>query len=91
MEKRLKPSLKENKRYLLLETSANRKDIKKAIIDYLGILGYAKAGVYFVSDKIIAVNRKQVNNVRAALCVYNKLIKVKKVSGSLKKLKIVKM
>ena len=88
MEKRLKPSLKENKRYLLLETSADKKDIEKAIIDYLGTLGYAKAGVYFVSDKIIAVNREQVNNIRAALCVYHKLIKVKKVSGTLKKLRI---
>jgi len=87
MERRLKSSVKENKRYLLIETIANKKDIEKAITDYIGSLGYAKAGIYFVSDKIIAVNREQVNNIRAALCICSKLIKVKKVSGTLKKLR----
>jgi len=87
MEKRLKPSMRENKRYLLLETNASRNEIEKAILDCIGYLGYAKAGVHFINDKVIAVNREYVNNVRAALCIYPKLIKVKSVSGTLKKLK----
>lgn len=86
-EKKLKPCLRENKRYLLLETDAKREEIEQAIFDYIGILGYAKTGLYFVKDNVLAVNREEVNKVRAALCLAHKLIKVKKVSGTLKGLK----
>lgn len=86
-EKKLKPSLRENKRYLLLETKANKKEIETAILSFLGTLGYAKSGIFFISEKIIAVDREQVDKVRASLALCPVLIKVKKISGTLKKLR----
>jgi len=87
VEKKLKSTLKENKRYLLLETNASRNEIEQAILEYLGSLGYANAGISFINDKILAVNREKVDNVRAALCTYKKLIRVITVSGTLKSLR----
>ena len=87
MEIKLKPSMKEKKRYLLLETSATRADKEQAMLDYIGILGYAKAAPAFVRNNILAVNREDVDKVRAALTLAKKLIKVKKVSGTLRGLR----
>jgi RNase P/RNase MRP subunit POP5 len=84
-EKKLKPSMREKKRYLLLETKLSKEEIEKVILDYIGILGYAKSGIYFILKNIIAVNRNMVNEIKAAFSFAE--IKVKKVSGSLKKLK----
>ena len=83
-EKRLKPSLREKKRYLLLETSATRAEIEQAVLDYIGVLGYSKAAPAFVRNNILAVNREEVDKIRAALALAKKLIKVKRVSGTLK-------
>jgi len=90
MEKKLKPSLRENKRYLLLETKASKEEIEQAILDYVGALGLAKAGLVFVRENVIAVNREKVNEVRAALCIFHKLIKVVRVSGTIKGLERLK-
>jgi len=87
MEIKLKPSMKEKKRYLLLETSATRAEIEQEILNYIGILGYAKAAPAFVRNNILAVNREDVDKVRAALTLAKKLIKVKKVSGTLRGLR----
>ncbi|MBI2047154.1 hypothetical protein HYT26_03260 [Candidatus Pacearchaeota archaeon] len=84
MEIKIKPSMKEKKRYLLLETNAAKSEKEQAILDYIGILGYAKAAPAFVRSNILAVNREDVDKVRAALALSKKLIKVKKVSGTLK-------
>ncbi len=84
MEKRLKPTLRENKRYLLLETDANREEIEQAILNYIGSLGLAETGLNFIDNKVIAVNREKLNDVRAAFCLYHKPIKVVSVSGTLK-------
>ena len=85
-EKILKKSMRENKRYLLLE-KAGKEKVEKAILDYIGILGYAKACPEFVRGKtgVLAVNRKQLDNVKASLELAN--ISVKKVSGTLKGLR----
>lgn len=87
--KALKPSHREKKRYLLLE-GTDEKSIDGAILDYVGILGYAKASPKIIArnrDKIIlAINRKELDKVRAAFLLAGK-IKVLKVSGSLRKLK----
>jgi len=84
----LKPSHREKKRYLLIE-NADKKKIDEAILSYTGILGYAKASPQIIKqgkDKIIlVVNRKELDKVRASFLFYN--IKIKKVSGSLKKLR----
>lgn len=83
-QKRLKPSMRERKRYLLLEGKVSKKDIETIILDYIGILGYAKAGVSFVKKNVLAVNRGSLNEIRAAFSVSPLNIKVKKVSGTLK-------
>lgn len=80
MEKKLKPSMRENKRYIL--TDKGKEEVEKAILDFIGILGYGKAGVSFISDKIVAVNREEVDKVRGALVSAG--IKVLRVSGTIK-------
>ena len=84
---RLKPSMREKKRYLLVETSATRADIEQAMLDYIGVLGYSNAAPAFVRNNILAVNREYADKIRAALALSKKLIKVKKASGTLKGLK----
>ena len=86
---KLKSSARVNKRYLLIE--GKKEDIEKAILDYVGILGYAKATPVFVKSKgdnnILAVNRKEIDRVRGAFAISADKIKVLKVSGTLKGLK----
>lgn len=88
--KHLKPSHREKKRYLLLE-GTDEKSIDGAILDYVGILGYAKASPKIViknkKNLILAVNRKELDKIRAAFLLSGKNIKILKVSGSLKKLR----
>lgn len=89
--KSLKPSMRENKRYLLVEGDDLRKNIEKAILDFIGVLGFSKVGLEFIkSDRnsaVISVNRESVDSVRASLCVFPKKMEVKMVSGTLKGLK----
>lgn len=82
--KPLKPSMKENKRYLLLKGSFSKSDVEEAILRYIGILGYAKASPMWVSNNILAVNRKEVDKVRASFAISDKNIEVIKVSGTIK-------
>ena len=92
MPLKTKPSTRINKRYLLLEADAKEK-VEKAILDYLGILGFAKASPNFVriktkaksklADKLIlSINRKENERVRAAFALAG--IKILRVSGTLK-------
>ena len=86
--KKLKPSHREKKRYLLIEGDLSRKVIDEIILDYVGTLGYAKASPRIIikgkNRAILAINRKELDKVRAAFLLSGK-IKVKIVSGSLKK------
>ena len=86
----LKPSHREKKRYLLLEGDIDKKNIEKVILDYIGILGYSKASPKIIAKSkektILAINRKELDKVRAAFLLAGK-VKIVKVSGSLKKLK----
>ena len=76
------------KRYMLIE--GKKEDIEKAILDYIGILGWASAGVVWVDVKgqqeknVMSVERAEVMNVRAAFEAAGAKIKVLKVSGTLK-------
>lgn len=83
---KLDASLRIKKRYILIQ--GNKDDVEKAILDYIGILGWAKASPVFVkvnkNDLILAVDRKELNNVRAAFEICKSDIKIKKVSGTLK-------
>ena len=89
MTLKLKPSARINRRYLLIE--GKREDIEKAILEYIGILGWAKSSPMFIKNEseliILAVDRKMINIVRAAFEMCKENIKVLKVSGTLKKLK----
>jgi RNase P/RNase MRP subunit POP5 len=89
--KSLKPSMREDKRYLLVHGEDLRKNIEKAILDFIGVLGFSKVGLEFIkSDKdsaIISINREMVDSVRASLCIFPKKMEVKMVSGTLKGLK----
>jgi RNase P/RNase MRP subunit POP5 len=78
MEKKLKPSMRENKRYLIVD--GKKEDMEKAILDFIGILGYAKAGVMFIGN-ILAVNREMLDEVRSALLLAG--LNIKRVSGTI--------
>ena len=85
-----KPSAKIHRRYLLL-SSTNKKQIEQIILDYIGILGWANAKPQFIkkSDKLIlTIDRKALAPVRAAFELSPSKIKILKVSGTLKGLKI---
>lgn len=88
----LKPSMKENKRYLLIKGNNLRENIEKAILDFIGVLGMSKTGLGWIKkDKnsaIISINREAVDNVRASLTVWPEKMSVEKVSGTLKGLRM---
>ena len=91
MKLKTRSSAKTKRRYILLEAK-DKKEIERTILDYLGILGYAKASPLFVrsfKDKtknkiILSVDRSEVSNIRAAFEISKAEIKVGKVSGTLK-------
>jgi RNase P/RNase MRP subunit POP5 len=83
-EKNIRPSMRENRRYLYIE--GNREEIEKAILDYIGILGFSKASPVFISKDVFAVNREMINEIRAALALAE--IKIKRVSGTIKGLSL---
>lgn len=89
--KPLKPSMRENKRYLLVEGKELRKNVEKAILDFIGVLGMSKAGLEWIktgeNSAIISVNREAVDSVRASLAVWPKKMEVKRVSGTLRGLR----
>ena len=82
---KLKPSARDKRRYLLINEKSNS-DIEKAILEYLGILGMAKASYLFVKSKgnkiIGSCLRESLNEIHAALTMSG--IKIEKVSGTLK-------
>ena len=89
--KSLKPSLRENKRYLLVKGKNLSKNIEKAILSFIGVLGMPKTGLHWVKtgkdSAIISINREAVNEVRASFAVWSEKITVEKVSGTLKGLR----
>ena len=89
--KPLKPSMRENKRYLVIEgRELSREKIEGIIKEFIGILGLAKSGLGFIkmdkdkSKAIISVNREAVNSIRASFAASPEDISVKRVSGTLK-------
>jgi RNase P/RNase MRP subunit POP5 len=80
---KLKPSARDKRRYFLVNASTG--SVEKAILEYLGVLGFAKSAYLFVkkSDKgsICSCLRESLNDVRAALAFGN--INIEKVSGTL--------
>jgi len=89
--KSLKPSARENKRYLLIKGKNLKENIEKAILDFIGVLGMSKVGLGWIkintNSAIISINREMVDSVRASFCVWPEKISVEKISGTLKSLK----
>lgn len=89
--KSLKPTMREKKRYLLVEGSDLRKNVEGAILGFIGALGMSKTGLGWIKEEknsaIISVNREMVDSVRAGLCVWPKKMEVKRVSGTLRGLR----
>ena len=86
--KNLRPSARANRRYLLMK--GKKEDIEKNILDYIGILGWAKAAPEFIRGEIgdiLAINRESLANIRAAFEISKADIKIIKVSGTLKGLR----
>lgn len=85
---KLKPSARDKRRYFLV--SASNDKVEKAILEYLGVLGMAKAAymkVKSVGGKMVgSCLRESLNDVRAALGMVG--IKIEKVSGTIKGLRI---
>lgn len=87
--KKILPSLKEKKRYIVFEVvsekSFSSESIKKAVNEtlksFLGDLGLAKAGVMFVDCKenkgIIRTEVKELDNVKAGLTLVKDINKEK--------------
>ncbi|MEK6886178.1 MAG: hypothetical protein AABX17_04390 [Nanoarchaeota archaeon] len=89
--KALKPSHREHKRYLLISgKDASQKNIDEAVLRFVGILGYAKASPSVVKSKgskiILAINRSELEKVRASLKLSGKDMHVENVSGMINKL-----
>lgn len=89
--KSLKPSMKENKRYLLVKGKNLGENIEKAILDFTGVLGMSKTGFGWIKKNkdsaIISVKRESVNEVRASLAAFKEKMEVIKVSGTLRGLR----
>lgn len=87
---KLKPSARLNRRYLLIK--GTKESVEQAILDYIGILGWAKAAPAFLSHGegkvIVAVTREELTNVRAAFALTKSNIQVLRVSGTLKGLRV---
>jgi len=89
--KSLKPTQRENKRYLLIKGENLKENVEKSVKDFIGALGKSKASLAWVKKEgdnaIISVNRETINHVRASFAVWPEEIKVLRVSGTLKGLK----
>lgn len=86
---KLKPSHRDKRRYFLVKEK--NEEVEKAILDYLGILGFAKSAYLRVIDKelkdftIGSCTTKYLSDIRAALALEG--IKIEKVSSTIKALK----
>ena len=83
---KLKPSARSDRRYLLIRGS--KKSVENAILEFIGVLGWAEASPVFVSEVsdtiIVAVNRKSLVQFRAALALAKDEVTILRVSGTLK-------
>lgn len=91
MRLKIKPSEKTKRRYLLLNAKS-KKQIEQVILDYIGILGWAKAAPLFVkntidSNYILSIERKSINDIRASFEISQEKIDVLRVSGTIKGLR----
>jgi len=89
--KPLKPSHRENKRYLLIKgKDADKKAVEEVILEFVGVLGYAEASPMIIKEDkeriVLSINRKSLDKIRASFVMSNKDLKIVKVSGAIKNL-----
>jgi len=85
--KPLKPSHREKKRYLLIKgNDVSKKNIEDAILEFIGVLGFAEVSPMFVkvskSQITLAINRNSLDKVRTSFLMSKKDMNIVKVSGS---------
>lgn len=86
---KLKPSARDKRRYFLV--GAGNAKVEAAILEYIGVLGFAKSAYMKVSSKdfkgktVGSCLVKSLEDVRASLAFVG--IRIEKVSGTLKGLK----
>ena len=91
--KPLKPSHREKKRYLLIKgKDADKKNLDEAILEFIGVLGYAEASPQIVKHNenkvILAINRRSLDKIRTSFLMSGKNLEIVKVSGSVKNIQI---
>ena len=81
---RLIPSARDARRYFYMN-SKDRDKIEKAILEYIGVLGFAESAFMFIQNKegklIGSCVRESLERVRASLAF--KGIKIQRVSGTI--------
>lgn len=79
------PTDRVKRRYLLVKGA--RESIERALLDYLGLLGWSRAMPVFLPASsgmwVCAVERKELVHVRAALALASEELAVLRVSGTL--------
>ncbi len=90
--KPLKPSHREKKRYLLVKgKDANKKVVEEAILEFIGVLGFAEASPQVIKSEngkmVLSINRDLLDKVRASFLMCGKNLEIVKVSGSVKNVK----
>ena len=87
----MRPTLREKRRYMLLEFNGRKEEVIRCVKEFLGDLGSAKANPEFVKSgkkwAVLKVERKFVDDVRASFVLSPFPIKVIKVSGTIKKIR----
>ena len=82
---KLKPSARDKRRYFICGSEDN-KIIEEAILEYIGVLGFAKSTYMFVkkeNGKVVgSCLRESLEDVRASLMYVG--VKIERVSGTLK-------
>ena len=89
MKLKLIPSMKIKRRYIIFNTN-NQEQIEQVILDSLGTLGWAKTSPVFIKDEgklVLSVKSSSLDELRAALELSDKELKVLAVSGTLKGLR----
>ncbi len=82
----LKATMRANRRYLLVR--GKRSAIEHAILEFIGVLGWADSAPVFVSERadevVLCVNREALIKVKGALALAKDELEVLRVSGTLK-------
>jgi len=83
-----KPTERIKRRYLLIEAES-KETVERALLEYIGLLGWAKAQPVMVNSEeiILSIDRAWLSHARAAFAIAPEKIKVKRVSGTLAGLK----